>query len=167
MNSSTGFTLVEVLVTGLLASILAGAIISSLYMTNLQTKEGIGTERLIQISVAATEEIRRKVRRATTLVQYLPPSHSGIILLDSAGLAIGGFTYQSAILQELIPGTGWRPMMIGNDTVRVFNDTALSNFFVSPTGIGLSFRLRFQLSEFGKTFYFPAIQDQVQCRGNL
>jgi type II secretory pathway pseudopilin PulG len=167
MKSASGFTLVEVLVTGLLASILAGAIISALYMTNSQTKEGIGTEKAIQISAVVSEEIRRKVRNATSLVQIDPLANMGVFLKNSVGDTIGGFQRVQFILQEYKPISKWEDMQIGATPVQVFPDPTLSNFIVSPSGTALSFRLRYQISDYGQTFYFPAIPDQVQCRGNL
>src|SRR3954471_22518948 len=62
MNSQAGFTLIEALITGVLSTIVAGGILSALYMTNTQIQDGSAALRLSQLQSVVSDQIHRSAR---------------------------------------------------------------------------------------------------------
>ncbi len=172
--SQQGFTLIEVLITGVISSIVAGAIITVLYMTNDQIKEGIATEKLIQISTAATEQIRRSARMAAIVTCSTAVLNRDLNFFDSDGNQISGYKINSGgVLQEWVVGVGWKTMVIGSDSAIVVGSDSVtlvssdSALVVLPDGHGIKMKLRYIHSESGINVDFPPIEDQALCRGDL
>lgn len=59
MKSNSGFTLIEVLVTSLLSTVVAGALLSFLYLTNNQITEGTTSLKFVQMRSVVSEQIRQ------------------------------------------------------------------------------------------------------------
>ena len=64
MQRQSGFTLIEVLTTGALATFVGLALLSILQMTNGQIKDGSTILRMARLQTVATEQIHRSARQA-------------------------------------------------------------------------------------------------------
>jgi prepilin-type N-terminal cleavage/methylation domain-containing protein len=175
MKTQSGFTLVEVLVTGVLSSIVAGALVSMLSMVNLQMNAGIAENRLGRIQTVVSEQIRASARKSWGILQsgdiiddthHFPDlaaisSTSEIILSDKNGNPMVKYHIDnSGMLWEWHDGDpgDYYPFAIGKDTVHV--DAAHSDFTLAQGRKNMTFKLAYTLE--GKTL--PIIQEAIQCR---
>ena len=68
MNAKAGMTLVEVLAAGALAAILAGTILATMNMNNVQITEGNARYRIGLYSSAISDQLRRFARGSATVL---------------------------------------------------------------------------------------------------
>lgn len=59
MKLNNGFTLIEVLVTSLVSTVVAGALLSFIYLTNNQIAEGTNSLKFVQMQGVVSEQIRQ------------------------------------------------------------------------------------------------------------
>jgi type II secretory pathway pseudopilin PulG len=64
MTAQSGFTLIEALATGIISTVLAGAILSLMHLTNDQVKDGAAQIRMEERQRIASEQIRKSAHEA-------------------------------------------------------------------------------------------------------
>jgi type II secretory pathway pseudopilin PulG len=177
-TSEAGFTLVEVVVTGVIAAIVATTILTVLLMSNSEIQAGLANLRLVQIQAIVSEQIQKSSRIAfcvkmlgdgsslPNLADINRPGLQEIVLCDSLGDTLSGYQiHASGILNEFKrePGlaSGFYPFMVGDSAVRV--DVTTSNFSILPRRRGITFTLYYQIQT--NTLYtFPGIRETSICR---
>jgi type II secretory pathway pseudopilin PulG len=191
MRSEAGFTLIEILVGGVISTVLAGGMLSLFYLVTDNIKESTANSRLLRIQTVAEDQLRRTVRRAyavkvtqtelsrvsgrvdvSSIAAEDPNTYTGlkVIWLYEAepDALIGAYriTFGNSIdtLLELRNGV-FAPMHIGSDTVWI-NGTN-SSFSILPNRRGVSFDLRYGIQENGNSYVAPVLIDSVLCRGKI
>ena len=182
MKSQSGFTLVEVVVASVLSTVIAAAVMSSLYMTNTQISEGSASQRLTQTQIVVSEQIKQKARiaygvkravvdgpgplSAAALSNPLITGLGEVFFCNPAGDTLAGYRIALGVLYEWKGGTGdgFFPFLIGSDSVSV--NMANSEFRILPRRRGVIIKLNYQRTESGTTYSFPTIQETVICRNN-
>lgn len=180
MNGQRGFTLIEVVVTGIVSVVLSGIALSALYMANDQTDSGLLTLRLSQYSAVVTDQISRTTRGAFMVKSsgdvpgYIAPPYAepfrgnegSMVLCNRTGDTLGGYAIDAGgFLKELkhdLTGWAFQPFLIGKDTARII--AATSKFSMLTDRRGLDFRLHFYISKGGDTVKIPIHIEKVLCR---
>jgi type II secretory pathway pseudopilin PulG len=179
MRRQSGFTLIEALTTGAISSIVGLALLSVLYMTNGQIKEGTATLRLARLQNVATEQIHRSARQAMAVWQQgttptanfafnqnLSPEMSGVIFCDPTGDTLAGYSVSGDLLKELDTASGtWIPFEVAGDTVTVDEDS--SYFKILNNRHGMVSRIRYTLVDGDSLYAFPPIADTIRCRNTI
>ena len=190
MRSQSGFTLVEVLVTGIISTIVGSAILTVLQMSNSQILDGTINLKLIQLQIVASDQIRSEVRKSFG-VKSGSPSPDPVGILGAFPVSPDG-TGPSAIVKEAIlcnpdgtPRLAYRifpdslylyegtvaaggvisysRFQVGGDFVEI--DPGSSSFQVEGSHHGLIFDIQFRKSVPGKpTRNFRKILETVRCR---
>lgn len=149
-----GFTLVEVMVTLILAVVTAGIILSVLYMSTSEIREGSANFSMEKLYDIVSYNIGWKVREARAVLESgdsyanrgaiaAKNNVYSVITYDNAGNPTGGFRVNTSswLLEEDTAGTGnWQTFKAGKDTVRLVSG---SRFFVDGGGKGLGLHLTF------------------------
>lgn len=190
-----GFTLVEVLITGILSSVLGGVVLTIFYVNNTQVKEGAAELKLSQEQAAVAEHITNDVRWAHALRKSgepngnwnSPPASawttppyqdsvnspaitglSEVIVTKLDGSEYAGYRISGDYLDTLVP----------NSNPRVYNhleifpgdtvrvDGDSSYFGIMQKRRGLEVRLRLYRLEDGDTVFLPPHQDNILCRNS-
>jgi hypothetical protein len=147
MMNRNGFTLVEGIVSGAIASVIAFTGFTLFHMTTQQSRAGMIHSMLNIKYENAVEQICASIRRSNSVLQtgeFWPPAAGldevneipAIFLYNAAGNDFGGYQITDAgILQERVFIGGewvWQNYQIGNATVTVSTTPpALSNFSLS------------------------------------
>ena len=166
MKSHAGFTLVEVLVAGILSTILATTILSTLYLTNTQMKEGLASQRLTQFQIVVSEQIRKNARiafavkivgdhptnalSADTLSELIIHNESTVFFCNPAGAIFAGYRIHTSpdYLEEWSLGlNSFIPFRIGLDSVAL--KASASTFVVLPKRRGVLFKLSYESNQAG------------------
>jgi hypothetical protein len=179
MMNQSGFTLVEALTTGVLSTIVAGALVSALSMTNSQIREGISETRLGRAQMVVSEQIQQRTRESWGILlngesineethynelPTPPASTNEVILGDKDGNPIAKYRVNAeGYLEEGVHPDGsaeWSyiPFRIGEDTVHI--DPATSAFKVADLRKSMKFALAYMQD--GKTS--APIEESAQCR---
>lgn len=176
--SEAGFTLVEVVVTGVIAAIVAATILTVLLMSNSEIQAGLANLRLVQIQAIVSEQIQTSSRIAycvkkpgdgtglPNLTDIYRPGLPEIVLCDSLGDTLSGYQiHASGVLNEYKrePGlaSGFYPFMVGDSVVRV--DVSTSNFSILPRRRGITFTLCYQIQT-NSLYTYPGIRETSICR---
>jgi type II secretory pathway pseudopilin PulG len=166
MTGQNGFTLIEALTTGVLCTVLAGAILSLMNLTNGQVKAGAVQIRLSERQGVAREQIRKMVHEAhgammvsedstlvadqdkAFIVNPLTTALPEIKLFDDNNWIIGGYKLGPTYLMEGTPDIdihhqllSYKAFTIGNDTV--YLDSARSYFRILRGRKGIIANLRY------------------------
>lgn len=182
MKSQSGFTLIEVMASGILSTVIAGAILSILHLTNDQIKDGTSYLRLEERQGIAAEQIRKTARHAKGVMKSWedlaqvtanpaaqPSGHlSEIRFFNDDNCFTTGYKIESGYLWEADAKgcniLAYRPFTIGADTVFVDPDPAVSYFeFLHNRGAIIS-HLRVILRVDTTTYVRPNDSEFVLCR---
>jgi type II secretory pathway pseudopilin PulG len=181
MKAQSGFTLIEVLVTGVLSTIVAGTLVTVLGMVNLQLNAGIAENRLGRIQTVVSEQIRSSMRKSWGVLQTgdvidnanhfnnlkAVASTQEIIMSDKDGNPISKYQIDNGgKLWEWHDGDpgDYYPFKIGEDIVYVDPDPVKSNFSLAQGRKSMTFTLEYVLLQ-GKTLLtLPNIPETIQCR---
>ncbi len=181
MLSQKGFTLVEIMAAGVVSTIVAGALLSVLSITNSLIKESASNQRLGQIQTAVSEQLRNDARiafgpKASEVEDRSAPfdvnpdddpiasNLQGIYFCDRDGDCFSGYRInkQNLTLEEWHREIGgYNPFKVGEDTVHV--DTANSRFAVLAGRKGVTFQIACRIHT-DKDYTFPSIEETVLCR---
>lgn len=188
-----GFTLIEVLVAGLISVIVPGVIITLLRVNNSELAFNSAQSRMTQISNLVSEDIRLNAEKATFVYDYTyalpngdcpataPPSAPstayGVVLCDAAKTMIKGFrVIQVAIgdpigrLEERDPGGEWKPYQVAGDIVEVnynpdpFRQKVEGLFGVAVDGRFMWFSFRYNMNVSGIPATLAMQTESVVCR---
>jgi prepilin-type N-terminal cleavage/methylation domain-containing protein len=181
LNARNGFTLVEVLAASALSTIVAGALLTFLHMTNGQIKEGSSHLRLVQLQDVVSEQLRISAHKACRVTaesddpitsfdpivftQGIPPAlHKNEIRFYDKGVQLIAKYHVNSIdgyLEEWDPiGARYLPFRVGDDTV--FVNAARSEFNLYSGRAGLSFTIAYQSKDGSDTI--PVIAEGILCR---
>jgi type II secretory pathway pseudopilin PulG len=180
MREQNGFTLIEALTTSALAGIVGFALLTVLYMTNGQIKDGTSTLRLGRLQTVATEQIHRSVRQAggvwqldvtPTLIDTnftypgspTLPRILGVLLCAPSGDTLAGYSVIGDSLRELdtLSGT-WKPFKVAGEAVTVDEDN--SYFGILKNRRGVVSRIQYTLDDGDSVYTFPPLADTIRCR---
>jgi hypothetical protein len=130
-----GFTLMECLVAGSVASIVGTILLSMLQMNSQQTSDGALNAKVQMHYETAIAQISATARRANVILsqgESWPPlwnvnplSTSTIMMYDNTGAPIGGYRVSGIMLQEYIHGS-WRNFRNGTNDIQVVSGSAFS-----------------------------------------
>jgi type II secretory pathway pseudopilin PulG len=183
MSSQSGFTLIEVLASGIISTVIAGAILSIVYLTNNQIQDGTANLRLEERQRVASEQIQRSARFArggmmasenlvTVKAQDAggsPPSGNlqEIIFFDDNWCLVAGYKVGSNYLMEAFPASctalaDYKALTIGDDTV--YLDPAQSYFRYFNNRKSIISNLKLTLQTAAGTYSRPNDSEFVLCR---
>lgn len=132
-----GISLIEAVVSGAVAMVIASLMLPVLQMNNQMTSNGAVSTKVQMQYEAAVSQITATARRANAVMvsgESWPPSSTMssvsaavVILYDESGNQIGGYQVSGTSLQEWVSGN-WQNFKSGSDHVQV---TGGSNFTLS------------------------------------
>ncbi len=183
MSFQNGFTLIEVLTASLISTIVAGALLSVLSMTNNHIKDGAAHLRTGQMQTVVSDQLHTNAHAAcgvkstgeSLIDPFTTPTYDlgvasakEIVFCTKAGLPIARYKINSVAnyLEEwrtdpLGAGpVGYYPFQVGNDTA--FLNGALSEFNLQPGRRGFTATLLFQSRD--RSYTFPHIVETILCR---
>jgi len=164
-----GFTLVETLVTGVIAAIMGIALYSLFTVFSLEAKNNEANRRKQAQYAILVDQIGATARKAAAVMQVaeswpvVPGSlatASGVYMRDENGAIIGGYRINGDFtVSEFvdISGWNWKAMSVGPDTIRV---KELSPFLLSGDRRQITLALSVIAS-------YKGIKDTVQSRGEV
>lgn len=158
MRGQRGFTLIEVLATGVIASVLAGSILTMLKLASTQITQETDRSRAARISEIAAEEISRVASRASLVLGdneadptvSLSSSYRKVRFYGtpfSSGTLIGGYSIRTVaglggVLEEWKNGA-FQTFKVGPDSLVITNG---GNFIISPSRGAFSFQFHVQIN---------------------
>jgi hypothetical protein len=176
VNCAKGFTLLEVMLTGLIAAVLAGSILPMLYMGNEQIRDIIVYSRMSQQQQIISESIRRAAREAYIVMgdgvappgAALPNGQSGFERLTFYTRLPDGISYQIiGGIRSRAPGNWleewdgtWKTLRIGNDSISLVNPR---DFAISPYRRAASYDIDITQTAHGKTYVLNSPREYVLC----
>lgn len=176
MTGQRGFTLVEVLATGVIASVLAGSILTIMKLTSTQISQETERSRSARIFDIASEEIHRVARRARTVLgdsetdsdDALSPSYRKVRFYTGpvpGGTLLGGFNIRTVsgvggVLEEWKSGA-FQTFKVGADSIVITNS---GNFIIaSATRSAFSFQFHVRINSVPPDT-LANIREMVFCR---
>jgi type II secretory pathway pseudopilin PulG len=153
MSNESGFTLIETLAAGLVSTIVAGALLTVLYMSTNQIKEGSANVRYIRLQSAVSEEIRANARKSKTMKRTSElgtassslsaaewPGLKEIWLFNNDGDTLAAYQVKadSPHLHEWKAGS-FQVFQVGSETVDI--NYANTEFGILPNRQGMTFRI--------------------------
>lgn len=180
MKSRRGFTLIETLAAGVISTIVGGAMLSILSITNAQIKESIAHQRIGQMQTLVSEQIRNDARKAfgpkvpsevpDSPFDANPEDDPGETTLLHAtffchrnGVSFSAYRIDGGILQHSsTPSLGaWQNIVVGGQPVKV---TPASGFTVLSGRMGITFKIACTVNLGGQDYTFPLIEETILCR---
>lgn len=171
-----GFTLTEVLVTGLLIAVLAGGILAFFGFSAQQARQG-SSHSLLQIyAEGVADQVARTTRAAGVVLNQATgetfanwntytgqQNTSQVLIYNEAGTVTGGYWLNpSGVLQEFNPATGvWADYRAGAEAVQY---AAGSAFIVFPGRNSLTLDLRLVRAANGITDTMALKEAYYTCR---
>ncbi len=175
----------EALSAGLISTIVAGALLTVLQMTNAQIRDGSGNMRVARLQTVVSDQIRMSTRLAAGVKTALEDTtttleHMALVTSTSGPLQevrltqVGGDPFARYRLRDLSPrayleewkvgdyGPDYYPFTVGSDTV--FVDYATSYFRILPNRRGITFKIQHTSFEDGKSYTFPSTEETGLCR---
>lgn len=187
MSTQAGFTLVEALASGILSTVIAGAILSLMHLTNDQVKQGAVQIRLAESQGIAVEQFRKSIREAygammsgedstlvagqdnANVVNPLTVALPEVKLFDENKWITGGYKLGPTYLMEGFPLPdihhqllSYKAFTIGDDTVYI--DSARSYFRILQGRKGVIANLRYIHQPGAVTDSLPQDSVFVLCR---
>lgn len=176
-SSNSGFTLVEAVVSGVIATLMAGIMITIMTMNNDGVKDGAVNAKIqsqYEIAIAEIGKYTRSARAVLKTSETYPPGYtlsevstSSIMMYDEnlstgAGIPLKGFRVNNGQLQEWESGTGWRPFVVGAwPTLSVLDATP---FKLSSNRRIVTVTMRVSGTFGGDTAVAPARGEMFVCR---
>jgi type II secretory pathway pseudopilin PulG len=186
MKARTGFTLIEVLIAGVISSVMGIAVLSTFYMTTAQIKEGTSYQKMSLIQTTVTAELERLGRSGYTVqtenesgvfedaltgglhdsFEKIGKKH--VYFCDHDGNPYAGYRISGDVLLEWKgnDASGWpimEPLVIGGIAVHV--NPANSGFDVLKERVGIRYALQFK-DVAAPEISFPLSRGSVQCRNH-
>lgn len=180
MRRQAGFTLVEVLATGVISSVLAGVVLTLLYAGSSQVNEMVPRQQVISIYNLVSEQVHWTARRAYTVrstndgpFAVWPPtpagprtSQDGLVFYDRTGNVIGGYDIapmgSTNYLREW-KGLSFQPFKVAGDTVFV---TPSLKFGHSNDRRSITFEILIRYVINGTTREYRTPTETAYLRGN-
>lgn len=185
MKGQAGFTLVEALTAGVISTVLAGALLSILYMCNDQIEESLERQDAVALYTAVADHFRAVASRAAKVRSTdeagggfdLPvPAHPGdvhyedVVFFDAADAAIGGFRIQdNGVTNELMewsPGVGWVPYTVAGTPIEM-DEFQAPGFSISPGRRSATFKFNLRFTKNGKTTTHLFQRQRAQCKNRF
>lgn len=157
MNGRNGFTLVEVMATAVIATILAGSILTMLKLASTQISLDTERVRSARIFEIAAEEIHDMARRANTVLgdaetessESLVSSYRQVRFYTASmpgGSLLGGFNIRTVsgvggVLEEWKDGS-FQTFKVGPDSLIITNT---GNFIIAANRAAVSFQFNVQI----------------------
>jgi type II secretory pathway pseudopilin PulG len=193
MKSEAGFTLIETLVTGVIALIIPVVVIAVLKVSTSQLSWNSAGLRLTQIADGVSEEIRRAALKATYVYEWsiaeggcpdpvaVPATGmqniTGVVLCNKDRAVIAGYKVtrlsgaesDRGVLEELKAGV-WKPVAFSSDVVKVtwnsdpFIQKKPGLFGIQDGGYFFWFNFRFDMSVSGVQLKLPLQTESAVCR---
>jgi type II secretory pathway pseudopilin PulG len=186
MKLQRGFTLIETMAVGLLSTIVAGALLTVLYLTNSEIKQGIVHLELVNLQSVVSEQIRKSARTANGVLLTDEAKNEPVFRLDlntysgakeirfcnSNGNVFAKYQIHSgdpSYLEEWHTGLAkYQPFLVSDDTVYVDGDASV--FTILPGRRGVKFtiahRREEKIMDNIESFSLPPIEETVLCRNN-
>jgi hypothetical protein len=171
LRNQKGFSLVEAIVAGAVAVVLAGIIVTFLNMHNRALREGTASAMIQMQSDIVSSEIGRKVRSANLVLGpgeawSSSPSMgvkdvSEIFLYDTSGVIFSAFKINGTSLQESSDGVNYNNFLAGTNPV---NLAAGSRFTLSNERTEVTLFLKVAVNYKGTDYTMPEKGDMYQCR---
>lgn len=176
MIRQQGFTLIEALAAGLISTIVAGALLTVLYMSTAQIKEGSAYISLLSMQSIVSEQIRSSVRSAKiikrvgelgtstpTLVASAFTGLKEIWLLSKDGDTLAAYQVRPGepYLYEWKAGA-YQVFKVGNLTVDI--DYGQTEFGILANRLGMTFQIGHIKTVGASSYAFPASQDTILMR---
>ncbi len=179
LHSSSGFTLIEVLVVSLLSTVLGATILTTFYMVTAQIKESTELQKLSVMEAAVSEAIAQTAFKSDAVYEnpctmpaanpntLVPVSRLTVIYFcKDDGSSVGGYRIDQDTLKELTAGNNWIPFQVGNELFVPLKGSP-SSFFLLPKRLGLQYYLEFSRVVDGKPYSLPTFIELVQCRNTF
>jgi hypothetical protein len=191
MNSQSGFTLIEALTAGTIASFIGCSILTVLYFNNGQIKEASEGIHLVRLQLVASEQIRSSARKAFGVKNgtepggpfigaetYLAsPTVREIRFCDSLGTIYAAYRIHddSTFLYEMVgppvaspvgppPVLQWQHFHVGNDTLEI--NSGNSDFQILARRQAVTCYIRYRRAKGGKMYTFPKNPETFRCRNS-
>lgn len=175
MKAQAGFTVIELMTVSIISTVIAGGVITMLYLGNTNIKEALALGRIAKVYDVASEHIHRVGNEAYTVsgdMEALPlasipgPSYvsgfSRLTFFDQANDTIGSVRVRSdGYLMEWRKGTGFQVFTVGTDSIYVDNQ---NNFAIAPGRKAFSFDLDIVKTLYGTTHTLSSPTEVVLCR---
>ncbi len=174
-NRCSGFTLVEVVVAGILTAVLAGAGFSLFMMYTNETRKVAANLRMQRQYETLLEEISSKAREATLILSTdenlssyssSAPKATKEILMYKGTEVVGGFRFTNNSVEELDTYSGagliWKSFTIDGDQVQV--DEAQSKFILSNLRKQIEVDIVLRLTNSKKQYQLTTIKGLYLCR---
>lgn len=167
----SGFTLVEALVAGLVAVIVAGVVFVIYVMYDTELRETAVLGKLQRQYDNVTDQISLDVRRSAHVLKYagesypaVPDTVDTVFLADTNGVDVGRYLLGGDTLFEWTGGS-WQPFTsggLGGGVVEV--DGASSGFILNALRDQVGVRVRIKTTDRDSTYYLDPRKDAFKCR---
>ncbi len=174
LKNQRGISLIEALVTGVISSVIAGAVISMMYLSTSQIEESSSRFSMQKLYDATAYQIGWTIREAAAVLahgesfsnrlkyrNFIPVE--SFYTYDTDGNVTGGFGISSGILQEydVVEG-GFKPFVFGPDTVKV--DSGAFYLWADRAAVELDVVLRHSAKD--KEYTLAIRQERFRCRNS-
>ena len=173
-HGKNGFTLVEVIVVGVIGAILAGLFISFMRVHNATLNEGVARAKMQMQSDLVSDRMARMIRSANAAlaadevwspnIVLASRNQTSIVLYSDAGVVQYAYGIAGSPRRMLMEGSAANAMHVltsGNDTVYVDSG---SRFMLSPDRKGVALSLSIITTYRNKDYRIPAKRDMYLCR---
>jgi hypothetical protein len=135
-DKKSGYSLVELLVSGTVSSVLAATIASVFIVQSRELDQGIGSSFLYCTSNIVTQQIGGDIRKANRLLVagetwradgiYAAAESKDLFLYDNHGGLLKAYRIDGDALQESFNGNDWNSFTIGDKPVGVDQSSSFS-----------------------------------------
>jgi len=170
--SSKGMTLVEILVTSIIGTVLAGIVIVIYLLFNGQVKEN-NAHLVMQMQYEnLSEQIAYNARRAHKILDASLPYYdtcdiygdtvSGAKFYTVSGVLFAGVGIYNDTIKEIDPVTlNWVPFKTGNGTIITQSS---SSFYLNGCRNGIALNITLKHNDSDSVFYLEPRKDEYLCR---
>jgi type II secretory pathway pseudopilin PulG len=176
INKQGGMTLIEVVVSSIIMTVIAGGMFSLLAVYTREIREGVAMTRLQMQYENVASQAGSLTHSASAVVDvseaaawpvpstWSDDSTNSIYIKNPDGNIIGGFRVNSlGYLQEYSPATGgWKDYKAGNQMVSVASTP--KSFFLSATRKYVTLTFTIKTSVEGTSYSLSSRSDLFKCR---
>lgn len=180
MKAQAGFTLVEVLTAGVLSTVLAGAIISILYLGTDQIEESLARQDAVALYTVVAEHIQAVASRADSVRSTeeepgapLDPTaeFADVIFVNAANEPLGGFKVRPDGMRNLLmewstADDDWVPYTIAGIPIEL-DALRVPAFYISPERRSATFQFNLLFTKNGKTTTHKFPVERAQCKNRF
>ena len=180
-TNKKGFTLVEALVTGIIAVIIALIVYTVFIMHNNELTEGAVHAKLQMLYETTAGAIAQYAHGAHAVIQPGESVHTissappvspvmSIRMVDTLGNYIAGFKLENIseghyILKDSTDNNGWKPFTVGGSAVECIDTLGKTNKFSLPAGRkGVTFNFILYWNQYNKDYILSGREDTYRCR---